>query len=75
MGELFSPAHVILLLIFLFNPLSIPPFWKIFEKIGYPPALSLIMLVPIANLVVLYMVAFSKRPEIDMSNSKQGSLK
>ncbi len=38
------------------------PFWKIFEKAGFPPALSLIMLVPIANLVALYFVAFSTWP-------------
>jgi hypothetical protein len=38
------------------------PFWKIFEKAGFPPALSLIMLVPIANLVALYFIAFSTWP-------------
>jgi len=38
------------------------PFWKIFEKAGFPPALSLIMLIPIANLVALYFVAFSTWP-------------
>ena len=35
------------------------PFWKIFGKAGFPPALSLVMLIPIVNLVALYFVAFA----------------
>jgi hypothetical protein len=38
------------------------PFWKIFEKLGYPAALSLLTLIPVANLAVLYYVAFAKPP-------------
>ena len=46
----------------LFALVVLVPFWKIFEKAGFPPALILIMLVPIANLVALYFVAFSTWP-------------
>jgi hypothetical protein len=46
----------------LISVLVIIPFWRIFEKIGFPPALSLLTVVPIVNLVMLYVVAFSKRP-------------
>lgn len=38
------------------------PFWKILEKAGFTPALSLLMLIPIVNLVALYVFAFSKWP-------------
>jgi hypothetical protein len=38
------------------------PFWKIFEKAGFPPALSLLVLIPIANLVAIYFVAFARWP-------------
>jgi hypothetical protein len=69
MGELFQPWHILFLL-FVFSwttVLWIPPCWKIFEREGFHPALSLLMMVPVAGLVVLYIVAFSRplpaRPE------------
>ena len=37
------------------------PFWKIFEKAGYPPALSILTVIPVLNLVTLYVMAFSDR--------------
>ena len=40
----------------------LPPFWKIFAKAGFSPWLSLLILVPVVNLVVLYVVAFSRWP-------------
>jgi hypothetical protein len=42
--------------------LILPPFWTIFAKAGFSPWLSLLMLVPGVNLIVLYMVAFSRWP-------------
>ena len=49
-------------LIFLFAiiPLLILPYWKIFAKAGFSGWLSLLMIVPLLNLVVLYYVAFSE---------------
>jgi hypothetical protein len=47
---------------FLLWLLLIVPFWRIFGKAGFNPALSLLTVVPIANLVVIYYVAFSKWP-------------
>jgi hypothetical protein len=38
------------------------PFWKIFEKAGFPPAFSLLMLIPIVNLIAIYFVAFASWP-------------
>ncbi|MDE1155264.1 MAG: hypothetical protein PW735_05975 [Acidobacteriaceae bacterium] len=38
----------------------IVPFWQIFKKAGMSPALSLLMVVPLANLVMLYVLAFSQ---------------
>ena len=42
--------------------LIILPFWFIFSKAGYSKWLSLLMVVPIANLVMLYFLAFSTWP-------------
>jgi hypothetical protein len=50
------------LMYIVFAVLVVIPFWKIFDKAGFPAALSLIMLIPIANLVALYFVAFARWP-------------
>jgi hypothetical protein len=36
--------------------------WKIFSKAGYSGAMGLLMFVPIANLIVLLMLAFGEWP-------------
>jgi heme/copper-type cytochrome/quinol oxidase subunit 2 len=36
--------------------------WKIFSKAGYSGAMGLLMFVPIANLIVLLMLAFAEWP-------------
>ncbi len=41
---------------------SIIIYWKIFSKAGYSGALGLLMFVPIANLVVLCILAFGEWP-------------
>ena len=38
------------------------PFWRICIKAGYSGWLSLLILIPIANLVLLYFLAFSNWP-------------
>ena len=40
------------------------PFWKIFRKAGFPPALSLLMPIPGVNLVLLYILAFADWPSL-----------
>jgi hypothetical protein len=40
-------------------PIGIIPFWQIFKKAGFAPALSLLIVIPGVNLIVLYVVAFS----------------
>jgi hypothetical protein len=61
MGDLLQPWHL-LVLAALFTPITVivlPPFWVIFKKAGFQPILSVLMLVPLVNLVLLYVVAFS----------------
>ena len=38
----------------------IVPFWQIFKKAGMTPALSLLMVLPLVNLIMLYVLAFSR---------------
>ena len=49
-----------LLAIFVVLPIFVIPYWKIFSKAGFAGALSLLMIVPLVNLIVLYVVAFSE---------------
>jgi hypothetical protein len=37
----------------------LPPYWMIFKKAGFSPWLALLMYIPLANIIVLYVVAFS----------------
>lgn len=38
------------------------PFWKICTKAGFPGALSLLVLIPLVNVVFLYVLAFADWP-------------
>jgi hypothetical protein len=42
--------------VFVFLPLLIVPYWKIFSKAGFRGTLAFLMLVPVVNLIVLYYV-------------------
>ena len=36
------------------------PFWMIFKKAGFSPWLALLLFVPLANIIILYVIAFSQ---------------
>jgi hypothetical protein len=55
----FTVARIGILPTILLLIVAIIPFWPIFRKAGFPGALSLLMLIPGVNLVLLYIVAFS----------------
>lgn len=44
----------------LLSTILVTPFWMIFKKAGFHPAFSLLMMVPVANFILLYVVAFSE---------------
>jgi hypothetical protein len=48
------------LMAILVFPIFVIPFWRIFSKAGFAGALSLLMIIPLVNLIVLYIVAFSE---------------
>ena len=62
-------AWVVLLPILIFvvvipaaSVLVVLPFWFICRKAGFPGALSLLMLVPVANIVLPFFLAFAEWP-------------
>lgn len=40
------------------------PFWRICGKAGYSGWLSLLILIPVVNLLLLYFLAFSEWPSL-----------
>ena len=57
------PELIILFIIVVFVGLfTVLPFWKICSKAGFPGPLSLLMLVPIANIVLPFYIAFAQWP-------------
>jgi hypothetical protein len=36
------------------------PYWFIFKKAGFSPWLALLMFVPLANIIMLYFLAFAR---------------
>jgi hypothetical protein len=40
--------------------IALIPFWFIFKKAGFSPWLAILMILPLINWVVLYVVAFSE---------------
>ena len=42
--------------------IAIIPFWKICDRVGLSPWLSLLLLIPLANIIVVYYVAFAEWP-------------
>ena len=55
----FGPIHMLVLGLVL-----IVPFWQLFSKAGYSGWWSLLMIVPILNLITLYVLAFSSWPSL-----------
>ena len=58
LGRFMNSGPVVTL--FVAIVLGVPAFWVLFRKAGHPPALSILMIDPILNLITLYVVAFSK---------------
>ena len=49
--------------------ITVIPFWKICDRVGLPAPISLLMLVPLANLILPFYIAFTKWP---VEENKQG---
>lgn len=56
----FSIWHWLILIIYV--AIIVVPFWRIFKKAGYTGALSLLALIPLVNIILLWVFAFSKWP-------------
>jgi membrane protein DedA with SNARE-associated domain len=62
----FSIFHWLIALIWCV--IFIFPAWKIATKAGFPGALSLLMLIPVVNIILIWVFAFIKWP-VEKSNA------
>ncbi len=53
-----------LLLILVMASVIVVPFWRIFSKAGFSGALSLLMFIPLVNLVMIFVLAFAEWPAL-----------
>jgi hypothetical protein len=53
----------LLILNIIWFVIGVIPFWRIFKRIGWNPALSLLALIPGAVIIMIYVVAFAKWKE------------
>jgi hypothetical protein len=42
--------------------IAIVPFWRICKRVGHSPWLGLLIVVPLANLIFIYYLAFAEWP-------------
>jgi hypothetical protein len=63
-----------MLLLLVGGIIIILPLWKIFSKAGYPGALSLGMILPVVNIVLLYFLGFSDWPVLKQLKASRSPL-
>lgn len=52
------------IMMLIFGILVIVPFWIIFSKAGHSKWLSLLMIIPLVNVIAIYYLAFSEWPSL-----------
>jgi len=52
----------LLILAAFYGVFTVLPFWFIFRKAGFHPALSILTIIPIASVAVLFYLAFATWP-------------
>ncbi len=73
-GTLGFPELLLIFIVILAAAAMVVPACRICARIGLPSWLGLLAVVPVANVCLLYFVAFTKWPiEADLARSRQGS--
>lgn len=57
----------------VFVVIAVVPFWRICNRVGHTPALSLLILVPLINLIFIYYLAFGEWPSDRKGTPAPGS--
>ena len=69
----FAEVLLIVLVATVFGALfTVVPFWFIFRRAGFHPALSLLMMVPVVSVVMTFFLAFVDWPSLKKSDGSTG---
>jgi hypothetical protein len=62
----FGAAEVLLiaLVIIILSVVKIIPYWRIFSRAGFSPWLSIFIILPIVDLILLYYLGFAEWPSL-----------
>ena len=70
------PVMIAIVSIAVFSLVAMIPWFFIYKKAGYHPAMGCLMFVPIINLVMMFVLAFSEWPvERDLRNLRISSMR
>ena len=53
--------------------MAVVPFWMICSKAGFPGWISLLILVPMLNVVLLFFIAFAEWPALKAQSNREPS--
>jgi len=59
-----GPIELVLIIVIVMASVIVVPFWRIFSKAGFPGALSLLMFIPLVNLIMIFVLAFAEWPAL-----------
>jgi len=73
MGRIGLPELMIVFTMFgiVGGVLTVVPLWQICKKAGFAPPLALLGLVPIANIALMFFLAFAEWPAFSSSVSNE----
>ena len=66
MGNMGAPG---LLMIIVYAVVVVVPFYQLWKRTGHNGWIALLMLIPLVNLVMLYVLAFKQWPALPDRNS------
>ena len=74
MGRLGGAELIILLFIAGIAVVALVPWFFIYKKTGYHPAMGCLMFIPLVNIIMLFVLAFSQWPiERELENARRGT--
>ena len=75
-GGLGLAELIIIAIVFTFAVLTLIPWFFIYRKAGYHPAMGCLMFLPLVNVVMLFVLAFSDWPiETELRNLRAGNMR
>ena len=56
----------------IYVALVVVPFWQLWKRTGHSGWMSLLMLIPLVNIVMLYVLAFNSWPALHGGERREG---